>query len=132
MPGALTQSRAIYVSLARWRSRLLFPGAFMILWLTTLPLTLAESMGWVTVVICFIVAFAVLGIDAMAVEIENPFGHDFNDLPLGESQFLLGLRLCKLPESSGVSARALPILIAEGWGDSCMHVSLECGGSLSN
>jgi len=55
----------------------------MILWLTTLPLTLAESMGWVTVVICFIVAFAVLGIDAMAVEIENPFGHDFNDLPLG-------------------------------------------------
>ena len=41
----------------------------MILWLTTLPLTLAESMGWVTVVICFIVAFAVLDIDAMAVDI---------------------------------------------------------------
>ena len=65
----------------------------MVLWLTTLPLTLAESMGWVTVVICFIVAFAVLGIDAMAVEIENPFGHDFNDLPLGESQFLLGIEI---------------------------------------
>lgn len=29
------------------------------------------------------VAYAILGIEAMAVEIENPFGYDFNDLPLG-------------------------------------------------
>ena len=57
--------------------------AFMILWLVTLPLTLAESMGWTTIVACCIVDFAILGIDAMAVEIENPFGHDYNDLPLG-------------------------------------------------
>ena len=44
---------------------------------------LVTSQGWTTIFICFIVAFAILGIDAMAVEIENPFGHDFNDLPLG-------------------------------------------------
>ena len=57
--------------------------AFMIMWLCTLPLTLAATMGWTTIPVCFIVAFAILGIDAMAVEIENPFGHDMNDLPLG-------------------------------------------------
>ena len=57
--------------------------AFMILWLVSLPLTLAESMGWSTIAVCFVVDFAILGIDAMSVEIENPFGHDFNDLPLG-------------------------------------------------
>ena len=57
--------------------------AFMIMWLCTLPLTLAASMGWTTIPVCFIVAFAILGIDGMSVEIENPFGHDLNDLPLG-------------------------------------------------
>ena len=40
-------------------------------------------MGWTTIVACCVVDFAILGIDAMAVEIENPFGHDYNDLPLG-------------------------------------------------
>jgi predicted membrane chloride channel (bestrophin family) len=40
--------------------------AFMILWLISLPTTLAESMGWTTIAVCFIVAFAILGIDAMA------------------------------------------------------------------
>jgi putative membrane protein len=57
--------------------------AFMVLWLVTLPLTLAEDMGWTSILICVIVAYAILGIDAMSVEIENPFGHDYNDLPLG-------------------------------------------------
>ena len=57
--------------------------ALMVLWLITLPMTLAHLMGWTTIVVSFVVTFAILGIDAMAVEIENPFGHDYNDLPLG-------------------------------------------------
>ena len=57
--------------------------AFLVIWLVTLPLMLAKTMGWATVGVCFIITIAVLGIDAMAVEIENPFGHDYNDLPLG-------------------------------------------------
>ena len=48
-----------------------------------IPLPDLIEMGWTTIAVCFVVAFAILGIDAMAVEIENPFGHDFNDLPLG-------------------------------------------------
>lgn len=38
----------------------------MVLWLITLPITLVESMGWTTIAVCFVVAFATLGIDAMA------------------------------------------------------------------
>jgi hypothetical protein len=29
-----------------------------------------------------VVGYALLGIETIAVEIENPFGHDFNDLPI--------------------------------------------------
>jgi putative membrane protein len=29
-----------------------------------------------------LIGFAVFGIEAIGIEIENPFGHDLNDLPL--------------------------------------------------
>jgi putative membrane protein len=35
-------------------------------------------------VVVAIVAFTVFGIEAIGVEIENPFGHDANDLPLDQ------------------------------------------------
>jgi len=56
--------------------------AFMLIWIITLPLVLAKSLGWATMLVCVLVAVAVLGIEGMAVEIENPFGYDCNDLPL--------------------------------------------------
>ena len=56
--------------------------AFLVIWLITLPLVLGEKMSWVTIFVCTIVDFAILGIDGMSVEIENPFGYDKNDLPL--------------------------------------------------
>ena len=56
--------------------------AFLVIWLITLPFVLAKTLAWATMGVCFLVSVAVLGIDAMAVEIENPFGHDYSDLPL--------------------------------------------------
>ena len=53
------------------------------IWLITLSFVLAKTLAWATMLVCFIVAVTVLGIDAVAVEIENPFGHDYNDLSLG-------------------------------------------------
>jgi hypothetical protein len=55
---------------------------FMLLWLLSLPFALVEVAGWLTIPICIAVAYALLGIESIAVEIENPFGHDYNDLPL--------------------------------------------------
>lgn len=39
-------------------------------------------MGWATIAVMFISSFTLLGILAIAGEIENPFGYDNNDLEL--------------------------------------------------
>lgn len=49
-----------------------------------LPLGLAESFGWSTIPIVMFVFFALLGIELMGEEIEDPFGLDCNDLPTGD------------------------------------------------
>jgi predicted membrane chloride channel (bestrophin family) len=56
--------------------------AFMLILFITLPLVLAKILGWATMLVCVLVVVAVLGIEGMAAEIENPFGYDCNDLPL--------------------------------------------------
>ena len=49
-----------------------------------LPLGLVNSFGWVMVPITMLVFFALLGIELMGEEIEDPFGLDCNDLPTGD------------------------------------------------
>lgn len=56
--------------------------AFMLIWIITLPLVLAKSLGWATILVSVLVTVPVLGIEGMTVEIENPFGYDCNDLSL--------------------------------------------------
>lgn len=58
----------------------LFISAYAIL----LPCGLLESFGWTTVPITMLVFFALLGIELMGEEIEDPFGLDCNDLPTGD------------------------------------------------
>ncbi|MEM9526680.1 MAG: bestrophin family protein [Bacteroidota bacterium] len=48
-----------------------------------LPCGLAESFGWTAVPVTMLVFFALLGIELMGEEIEDPFGLDCNDLPTG-------------------------------------------------
>lgn len=55
---------------------------FLVLWLILYPLHVVPYYGWWSILICDLVAFAVLGIESMACEIENPFGYDRNDLDL--------------------------------------------------
>ncbi|WP_088890746.1 bestrophin family protein [Leptolyngbya ohadii] len=48
----------------------------------TLPFQfVAELHGW-TVAIVILISFIMFGIEEIGIEIENPFGHDPNDLPL--------------------------------------------------
>lgn len=58
----------------------LFISAYAVL----LPCGLMESFGWTTVPITMLVFFALLGIELMGEEIEDPFGLDCNDLPTGD------------------------------------------------
>jgi putative membrane protein len=55
---------------------------FLVLFCFSVPFAMVESMGWLTPLAAAIVGFALFGIDEIGVEIEDPFGHDANDLPL--------------------------------------------------
>ena len=69
---------------------------FLLIWLVTLPLTLIGSYGGAATPAVSVIAFLFLNLENVAMEIEQPFGRDANDLPLEEycagiERVLLGL-----------------------------------------
>lgn len=56
---------------------------FLGLWFFFLPFALVESTGWATIIVVSFIAYGIIGIEAISMELESPFGNDFNDLPLG-------------------------------------------------
>jgi putative membrane protein len=52
------------------------------LFCSTVPFVMVDAMRWATPGVSAILAFALFGIDEIGVEIEDPFGHDPNDLPI--------------------------------------------------
>ncbi|MFM7547269.1 MAG: bestrophin family protein [Synechococcales cyanobacterium] len=46
------------------------------------PFQMVSNLGWLTGLFTTLTSFALLGIEEIGVEIENPFGRDANDLPL--------------------------------------------------
>ncbi len=54
----------------------------LIMYCTFLPFALVGEFGWLTIPITFAVSYVFMGIEEIGVEIEDPFGHDENDLPL--------------------------------------------------
>ena len=54
----------------------------LLLYCFALPFQFIQPLDWFTVPTVGIISFALLGIEDIGVEIENPFGHDRNDLPL--------------------------------------------------
>ncbi|MGI0482626.1 bestrophin family protein [Geminocystis sp. CENA526] len=56
----------------------------LFLYCVLLPFQCVESLGWATIPFVTIVSYILYGIEAIALEIENPFGTDPNDLPLDQ------------------------------------------------
>lgn len=54
----------------------------LLLYCLALPFQMVSALGWWTAIAVGIISFAVFGIEEIGIEIENPFGHDANDLPL--------------------------------------------------
>ncbi|KAJ3284633.1 hypothetical protein HK104_009834 [Borealophlyctis nickersoniae] len=54
----------------------------LLLYFLALPVQLVRQLGWALVFVTFVAAFAYFGADAIAEEIEHPFGTDQNDLPI--------------------------------------------------
>lgn len=57
---------------------------FMILWLLALPYGLVEDLGWAAAPVAVVVAYLLLGVERVSLEIEQPFGTDYSDLALEE------------------------------------------------
>jgi putative membrane protein len=78
--GACEKIRATPLA-ASYRS-LLRKGimAYMIL----LPWLLNDDIGWYTIPVVILVAYAVVGLELIATDIEDPFGTDGDDLPLDD------------------------------------------------
>lgn len=47
-----------------------------------LPLEIVPDLNWLTGLVTALVSFTLLSIEQIGAEIEEPFGHDPNDLPL--------------------------------------------------
>jgi len=56
----------------------------LVLFCFTLPFAMVEAFGWTTVLDVLLLSYTLFGIEEIGVEIEGPFGHDDNDLPLEE------------------------------------------------
>ncbi|MBD2202501.1 hypothetical protein H6G33_12785 [Calothrix sp. FACHB-1219] len=54
----------------------------LLLYCLLLPFQMVSSLGLWTGLITALVSFTLFGIEAIGLEIENPFGYDANDLPL--------------------------------------------------
>ncbi len=54
----------------------------LLLYCLSLPFSMVNDLHWFTGVLVGLISFAVFGIEEIGIEIENPFGHDDNDLPL--------------------------------------------------
>lgn len=52
------------------------------IYILVLPFQLYDTLSWVTIPSSIAAAYIILGLAAIGREIENPFGHDVNDLPL--------------------------------------------------
>ena len=47
---------------------------FLVLWLTFMPYCIWDQLGWFTVPVSVIIAFLLLGIEEIGIQIEEPFG----------------------------------------------------------
>jgi ion channel-forming bestrophin family protein len=54
----------------------------LLIYCLTLPFQFVSQLGWWTAAVVMLVSFTLFGIEAIGMEIENPFGRDYNDLPL--------------------------------------------------
>ncbi|NJR43519.1 MAG: hypothetical protein HC767_13560 [Akkermansiaceae bacterium] len=71
---------------------------FILIWLLQLPPMFCTYCGWVTPLAMLAIVFLFLGLDSISGEIENPFGYDWNDLPLGAAHaHFTTLRRCLMP-----------------------------------
>ena len=54
----------------------------LLIYCLSLPFQMIDEVKWFTGPVVALISFTLFGIEEIGSEIENPFGHDYNDLPL--------------------------------------------------
>ncbi|KAJ1623801.1 Bestrophin, RFP-TM, chloride channel-domain-containing protein [Pavlovales sp. CCMP2436] len=82
---------------------------FLILWLLMLPFTMIKFFGWYALVGDLMIFYLFVSFEFISVQIEQPFGKEFNDLPL--DKYVTGVIkpniLAMLARSTGGAASAV-------------------------
>ncbi len=54
----------------------------MCVWVGVLPFVFLPNLKYIAIGVCIVIAYSLLGMEGICLEIEMPFGRDFNDLPI--------------------------------------------------
>ena len=65
-------------------SYMMYIKKFIFIYIVTLPFGFLTDSGYFTILIVLLVTFVLMSVELIAEEIEDPFGHDLNDLPTEE------------------------------------------------
>ena len=74
-----------------------------------LPFGLVASLGWVTPLICAVIAYTFFGLDALSEELEEPFGLAANKLPLTALSRTIEINLREALEEADIPPDITPI-----------------------
>lgn len=80
----------------------------LVIYCFTLPFALVETYGWYAVLDTLVVAYIFFGIEEIGVEIEGPFGHDENDLPMEDISETIRKNLYGIAEIGEEKREPLP------------------------
>lgn len=80
----------------------------LVLYCLSLPFAMVDTFGWVTVADVLLLSYTFFGIEEIGVEIEGPFGHDENDLPLEDISETIHKNLYALAGIDRQEREALP------------------------
>jgi len=86
-----------------------FIKLFITTYLLVFPFVLTESYHYLTIPALILASYALMGVEMIAAEIEEPFGLDCNDLPLGQIARTIGRNVHEiLGVSMPVPVNAVP------------------------
>jgi len=78
------------------------------LFCTLLPFALAPTLGYMTVLVSVFISYTFISIDALAEELEDPFGTADNDLPLNSMCNTIEINLLEMNDVQPLPARLQP------------------------
>lgn len=74
-----------------------------------LPLGVFGEVGLLTPLVTLVVSYAYLGLDAIGAQIEEPFGHDPNDLPLSQLSRMIEINLRERLGEAELPPQVVPV-----------------------